>query len=806
MTSLFQDLRFGLRSLRKHSVLTAVAVISLGFGIGANTTVFTWLNAFVLQPLPMVPAYGRLVDVSTRGPGGVSWSVSYPSLVDWRAQSRSIDVAAGSLTELGLRGGTGPAERVWGYLASGNYFDVLKVQPALGRVLAMHDEEERAPVAVLGYAFWQHRFAGDSAVIGRQIVLNGQSLTVVGVAAPRFGGSMVGLVADLFVPVTLQPAFSTRNVLEARQTQWLNGVGRIRDGWTMAAARTELDAVAKRNGEATGDTDAAHGVWVKPLSDTGPSQFLRPVFLALLGVTGVILLIASANVANLLLARAIARRREIAVRLALGAGRGRLIRQLLTEGLVLGALAGAVGIVVSLWGRELLITLIPPAPYPIGIDLAIRPSVMLFAVAVTLATSLLFALLPALQASRPALVPSLKDGVGSAPSSRTRLQSGLVVTQVALSLVSLVCAGLFLRSLTAAGSVDVGFRTPDQVLLANTDLTLAGIGDSTRGPVVQRLLEQVRGIPGVEAASVATMVPLGFGGGNSRTITIDGYTPRTDENMSFRYSMVGDDYFRTMQMDVVKGRAIGTQDVAGAPPVVMVNEQFASRFWPGQDPIGKRIRSGEEWMTVVGVARQSKIEDLDEPATPLVYVPFFQEPRPAFTIHVRAAGDPKRLTAPVRQALQAVSADLPMLDVRTLAEHMQAAVFVQKLGASMLAAFGLMALALSAIGIYGVMSYQVSQRTREIGVRVALGAGRASVVGLVLGRGMRLAGLGLAIGLVGAVGAGQLLRSQLVGVGPRDPLTFGAIAGLLGAVALAATWLPARRAAKVDPMVALRYE
>jgi len=806
MGALLQDLRFGVRSLRKNTALTLVAVLSLGLGIGANTTVFTWLNAFILQPLPMVPDYGRLMGINTRGPGNAEWSVSYPSLRDWRAQSKSMDIAAGNYAMLGLRGESGTTERAWAYLSTGNYFDVLRVRPAFGRLFTLQDESERAPVAVLGYSYWQRRFAGDSTIIGRHLLFNGNDLTVVGIAPPRFGGALVGLVADLYVPVTLQPRLLGFSSLEGRQSQWLDCIGRVRDGWTYAAARDEMDALAKRVGVETGDTDAAHGAWVKPLNRTGPSEFMRPVFLALLGVTAVVLLIACANVANLLLARAMTRRREIAVRLALGANRWRLMRQLLTESLALGLAAGLVGIVVSFWSRDLLMQLVPPSPFPIGIDMTVRPPVLLFALAVSIVTSMLFGLAPAVQASRPALVPALKDGIGGAPSPRARLQAALVVAQVSLSLVSLVCAGLFIRSLQMSSTLDTGLSGPEHVLLANTDLRLAGVSDSARAPLARRLLESLRAVPGVEAASLATMVPLGFGGNASRGTVPEGYTPQTDENMSVSYAMVGDDYFRTMGIRIVRGRGIAEQDAAGAPDVAVVNERFAARFWPGLDPIGRRFRQNDRWRTVVGIAQQGKYQALDEPARVMIYIPYAQEPRAEFTIEVRATGAPAALTAQLRAAAASVNADLPLLDVRTMAEHMQASLFVQRLGATMLAAFGLMALALSAIGIYGVMSYSVSQRTREIGVRVALGAGRRDVVGMVVGRGMRLATVGLLIGLAVSFGAGQLLRSQLVGVGPRDPLTFSVIALLLGAVALGASWLPARRAARVDPMVALRYE
>ena len=804
--SLFQDLRFGLRALRKRPGLTAVAVLSLGLGIGASATVFTWMNTFVLRPLPAVPGFDRIVAINTRAPGNGSWSVSYPNLRDWRSQSRSLDIAGAAMGQLGLRGEDGTVERTWTAMASGNFFDVLGVRPALGRLLTLRDEDERAPVVVLGYAYWRRRFAGDSAIIGRHLELSGHPLEVIGVAPPRFGGTTVGLQMDAYAPVTLVPMLMGIQGLDRRMSEFLDGVGRVRAGWTIAQARQELDALAKRVAAATGDLDARNGAIVTPLAEQGTASYLKPVLIALLGVTGLVLLIACANVANLLLARAIARRREIGIRLALGAGRWRLVRQLLTESLALGLLAGGVGVVVAYWSRDTLTSLLPPAPFPIGLDFIVDGRVLLFTLGVTLVTAMVFGLFPAMQASNPALVPTLKDEIGGGPAHRSRLQSVLVISQVALSLVSLVCAGLFLRSLQASRDVDVGFTGAGHVLLVTTDLHLAGVPDSQRVAVTARLLERLRGLPGVAAASLAMNSPLGFGGQVSEYTAPEGYAPRKDENLSIVYQQVGADYFEAMGIPLLRGRGIERGDVTGSQSVAVVNERFVERFWPGQDPIGKRFRRGGIWRTVVGVAKQGKYGSLTEPARALLYVPFAQEPRNDFDVLVRASGDPRALTGAVRAAFRDVDADLPFLDVRTMAEHMQAALFVQTIGATMLGAFGAMALLLAGIGIFGVLSYHVSQRTREIGVRVALGAGRREVVGMVVGRASRLVGIGLAAGLGLALGAGQLLRSQLIGVGPRDPLTYLAIALLLALVALGASWLPARRAARVDPMVALRYE
>ncbi len=810
MDALFRDLRFGLRALARHPGLTLIAVLSLGLGIGANTTVFSWMETFVLKPLPAVAGVGRLISVHTRAPDGDAWSASWPDFRDWRAQTRSADLAVFDMSWFGMREGDGGTERAWGLFVSSNYFDVMGVRPALGRAFLPDDETSAAQVVVLNYAYWQRRFAGDSGVINRTLALNGQTFAIVGIAAPRFGGTIVGLNFDLFVPATTMRALRARGeqTLVERRWQTFDVVGRLRPGVSRQQAALEIDRVAKAAGIAGGVADH-RGAIVRAFTDEGAPSWLSPVLRALLGVTGVVLLIACANVANLLLARATARQREIAIRLAVGAGRGRLVRQLLTESAALAAMAGVVGVLVAFWGSDVMLAFIPPGPYPIDVQFGIDARVLVFAVAATGLTALLFGLVPALRASKPQLVPTLKDEIGTGGPGRSRLQHALLVGQVGLSLVSLVCAGLFVRSLQHARAIDVGFTGPERVLLAETDLRLAGLtGDSAQVAMTARLLVRARAVPGVEAAAVAMRVPLGYSGSSSSGTRIEGYTPQPEENMSVRYNVVGGDYFRAMGIDVVRGRATTDDDMTGTEPVAVVNERFVERYWPGQDPIGRRLNwGGETWHTVVGVVRTGRYEDLTEQPTPMIYKPFgYRNGLPGWTLHVRTAGDPNALATPLRREFQEAAADLPFLDVRTLARHIEPAYFTQRMGAWMLTAFGMLALALSAVGIYGTMSYSVSRRTREIGVRVALGAGRRDVVGLVVGRAMGLAGLGLLVGGVAALGVGQLLATLLVGVSPRDPLTFAAIGLVLGGVALVASWIPARRAAKVDPMVALRYE
>jgi predicted permease len=810
MDSLWQDLRFSLRSLRKHAGLTAVAVLSLGAGIGATTTIFTWLNTMVLNPLPVVPAWNRLVVAHTRAPEGGTWTVSWPDFQDWRAGAKTVDLAAWDMMQLGLRDGPGQAERAWGMMVSGNYFEAMHVRAAFGRVLRIQDEQGRAPVVVLGHAYWRRRFAGDSSVIGRTITLNGSAFTVVGVAARRFGGTYVGMDLHMYVPITAMPLLMPdgAQLLQDRQRRSFDVVGRLKPDVTVAQAGSELDPLARRAGVAAGLAQPL-GAVVRPHKSVDAPGAMRPLLGALLALAGLVLLIACANVANLLLARAVARRREVAVRLAVGASRFRLVRQLLTESLALAALAGVFGLVVSFWGRDALLALLPAVPYPVGLDFSLDGRVLVFATLVTVATAMAFGLVPALQASKPDLVPTLKDEIGEGAGGRGRLQAALVIAQVALSLVTLVSAGLFVRSLGAVRAIDTGMSGLDRVLLVGTDMRLTGItNDSVDVAVVRGLLERVRGLPGVEAASVARFVVLSPGPIATTATRVEGYAPRADENMNVSYNTVSGDYFRTAGIKLKEGRVIGDADVGANAPVVVVNEAFVRRYLPGRTAIGARVSvSGDEWLSVVGVVATTKVNDYTEDPVPMVYRAYSARfAAPAFTLHVRAAGEPLALTAAIRGAFKEVSADLPFLDPRNMAEFTTIPYWPQKTGAIMLSAVGTLALLLATIGIYATMAYAVSRRVREIGVRIALGAAQADVVRLVLGRSMRLTGLGLLIGLAGAAAVGQALRSQLLGVGPRDPLTFAGVGLLLAAVALSASWLPARRAARVDPMIALRSE
>jgi predicted permease len=794
--------------LRKNPGLTLVAVLSLALAIGANATIFSWMEGLVRHPLPLVRDQDRLVLLQTRGPSGAQWATSYPDFTDWRAQARSFTgVAAYREEELGLRT-SGQAERAWTYLVSANYFDVLGVRALLGRTF--HPDEDRtaggAPVAVISAALWHRRFAGDSGVVGRKVLVNGHEVTIVGVMPPRFGGCIVGLAYDMWIPLTMQPAFSpSGSFLDTRDWRSLTVFARLKPGVTLPQARAEMRLIGRRQA-ATYPGDRHTTARAVAFTSEGPPAWLRPVFLALLGITGVVLLIACANVANLLLGRAIGREKEMALRLALGAGRARLVRQLLTESGLLALSGGACGLLLAGWGRRLMAAFVPATPLPVSLELSIGGPVLAFTIAVTLSAALLFGLAPAARASRPDLGPALKEGGERSAAGRSRLRDALVVAQLALSIVALVAAGLFLRGLGRAHLVEPGFGDPAHVLLVRTDLFAAGYTRAYGLPFLDRVLTRTRQLPGVEAASLSEFIPLGFSGLSSAGARVEGYDPQPDENMSIERTAVGPDYFAAMRTRIVRGRGITAADRDGAPPVAVVNETFARRYWPGLDPIGRRLNMESGWMTVVGVAEDGKYHQLDEPPQPFVYRPIAQRYTTTPTLIVRASGDPRTLIEPLRRLFASLDPNLAFLDPLTLEEYVGVAVFIPHMGAVLLSLFGALALIMAAVGIYGVLSYAVSRRAREMGVRIAIGAGRREIEGLVVGQAARLTALGTAIGVLAALGVGHLLRSQLFGIKAYDPPTFVTIVVLLGAVALVASWIPARRAARVDPVVALKSE
>ncbi len=819
METLIRDLRYGARFLGRSPGFALAAIVSLGLGIGGNTAIFSLLSALLLTPMPVAEPE-RITAIYTSDFSSTQYGASsYPDFQDFRQRANAVaDVTAYRLTPLSMNAG-GDTEISWVEAVSGNYFSLLGVGAVRGRVLVDSDDRlDAAPAAVISHALWTRRFASDPNVIGRTLQFNGQAFTIVGVAAREYLGGLRGLSIDAWIPMLPSQALSPagREPWTAqRGSRGLFLFGRLRSGVSLAQAHAAFDVIAAqlyaehpqawrtiRNAGRAVSVVAERDARVHP-DLTGP---VAGFVALLLVVVGLVLLTACANVANLLLARGAARSREIGVRLALGSGRGRLIRQLLTENVLLAAAGGAVGVVVAAWLMNVLISFKPPVPVPIALDLRLDTSVLFFTLGLSIVTGMLFGLAPAWHASRTDIVPVLKDeAFGRA--RRSRLRSAFVIAQVACSMFLLVGAGLFVRSLLSARAIDAGFD-PTNMIVMSVVPELQGF-DETRGRnLYERLLTGVATVPGVRSATLAQSVPLGLGG-SRRGTSIEGYQTQLGEDTETAYNVVAPRYFETMRIPLLRGRAFTEADRAGAPPVVIVNDAFARRYWPNADPIGKRISAnGSEgpFREVIGVTRTGKYNTLGEDPRPFYYLPLWQEYEGTATLHVKTSGDPRALISPVRDAVRAVDAAVPLFDIKTMEEQMLVALLPARLAGTLLGAFGLLALLLASVGIYGVMSYSVVQRTREIGVRRALGAQTGNLLRLVLGEGMRLAAIGFGIGLAAAVALTRFAASLLYGVTPTDPVTFAGALGLLSGAAFVACYIPALRALRVDPVTALRYE
>jgi predicted permease len=814
METLWQDIRFGFRILFKSPAFTLVAALSLALGIGANTAVFSIINASLLKPLP-VEDPERLLSLFTtdaKNPGNLE--TSHLNYIDYRDQNQVFSgLLAYTFAQVSLtRGET--SEPVSGLVVSGNYFDVLGVKAAMGRTFMPHEDKTPGahPVVALSHRLWQRRFGGDPNLVGKTISLNRHDFTVVGIIPEGFTGTDLGPGYDLWVPMMMheraQPGFDWYN---ERRGLFLFLIGRLKPGVSASQAQASLKVFADQLAQSYPKDNNGRGARVVPLLQAridpdGSGQLLLASGVMMV-VVALVLLIACANIANLLLARASARRKEIAVRLALGAGRARLIRQLLTESLVLSLVGGVIGFLVAFWAKDLLRSFDPVGGGPNAPPIAtLNFRVLGFTLLVSLLSGVIFGLAPALQASKPDLVLTLK-GETSALARRAfgfNLRKALVVIQVALSLVSLISAGLFVRSLRNAQAVNPGFIT-DNILLAGFNLGREGM-DKPQGVNFQRqLVERASSLPGSQSVTIASSRP--FGGGIWRSVFLEGHAP--DERGVFvQLNNVGLRFFETLGIPLITGRDFTERDAENAPHVVVVNETMARRFWPNQSAVGKRFKFfGEEfYREIVGVARDTKYNDLTEANTPFIYVPLLQNYADAGTLHVRAAGDAAQITAAVRGVVKELAPNLPLLDVQTLSDRIDQSLNGQRSQTRLLAFFGLLALLLSSIGIYGVMAYSVAQRTREIGIRMALGARSQYVLSLIIKQGMALVVSGVALGLIAAFVVTRLIGSLLFGVTAADPMTFAVTSLLLVGVAALAGYLPARRATKVDPLIALRQD
>jgi macrolide transport system ATP-binding/permease protein len=836
MGGLLQDLRYGARALLRSRGFTLVAALSLTLGIGANAVIFSLVNATLLRPLS-VERPEELVYVFSGSPNSPYNNFSYPDLAELRARNRVFSglAAYGGIAaslSLGDR-----AELVAGAIVTGDYFDVLGVRAARGRTFA--PEEDRTPnahpVAVISHGLWQGRFGGEPQVVGRQVTLNSRSFTVIGVLPEYFFDPLSDTARDVYVPMMMQALVRpprggysgemNPDLLGVRGNRWLWGVGRLKPGVTREQAQASLVALTEEQARSHPDTNANRAATLAPLSEGDPRarRTLLSTATLLLSIVGVVLLIACANVANLLLARSSARRKEVAVRLALGASRFRLVRQLLTESTLLAVLGGALGLFVALWAVDVLRAMPPPPGLlPLTPDFSADWRVLAFTLGLSLLTGVLFGLVPALQASRPDLIPALKDEP-SAPEHagrRFNLRSALVVAQVAMSLVLLIAAGLFVRSLWRAAAVEPGFAA-DRILTAQLNINLLRYTRAQGREFYRQAVERVRAVPGVESASLARNVPLG-GGGSVRSLLVEGQrdsgniarsegggVSAGDDPNLVNVNVIGAGYFQTTGISLLGGRDFDERDAEDRPGVVIVNESFVARHFNGQGALGQRLsfRGAEgPWYEIVGVARDSKYRALSEGPTPFVYLPLAQNHETGMTLLVRTAGDPAAVAAAVRSEVQAIDRNVPLTGVRPMTELIGNSLYAARMGATLLGVFALVALTLAAVGVYGVMAFSVARRTREIGIRMALGAGRRDVLRLVLKEGMTLVAVGVGVGLMTAAAVTRLLAGFLYGVSVTDAATFIAVPAALALVALAACYVPARRATKVDPLVALRYE
>jgi macrolide transport system ATP-binding/permease protein len=816
------DLKFALRMLVKSPGFSIVAFLAIALGIGVNTTIFGIVNTLLLRPLP-VSHSEQLVRVFTTDSHITGKQAnSYLNFLDNAKENSAFDGMAGYVfAGMGMTRGS-ETLNVVGLLVTGNYFDLLGVRPVMGRGFLPEEDSmpNGHPVVVLGYKFWQ-KIGGDAGIIGSTITLNRHIFTVVGVAPPSFGGVDVGFAPDMWVPMTMHewalPAYE--RFFQKRRALFVNLVARLKPGVTISEADAQMKTIARQLEQAYPDVNKDRSFVVLSLEATktqglaspGNENIAQNVSVLLLVAAGSILLIACANVVNLLLARATTRHREMAVRLALGAGRGRIVRQLLTESILLAVMGGAGGILFAYWLGNVLISLIPPTTVPLALDPRPDPRVLLFAFGLALMSGLAFGLAPALQTARCDLTQGLRERAaasGGGRASRWNLRNLLVIAQIAVSLLLLIGSALFLKAFHKAQAIDPGFRTQNVAILT-IDPTLAGYDKVHGAQLVRAIVDKVRHDPSIVSADLSEWVPLGSFGPAS-TIIVEGRGENDEHNRRVaNLSQITPGYFETMGISFLRGRKFTEQDSEkDAPRVAIIDETMATQFWPNEDAIGQRFRFfiENDWIEVVGIARNSKALTLGETPAPMVYIPFVELRNGGISLFVRTAGAPGPVLAEAHRMIRDTDVNVPITYEKTIRDHMAFALWPSWMGVVLLGSLGLLALVLASMGVYGVMAYSVSQRTRELGIRMALGAQASQVLQLVLRQGMLLASIGLTIGLFAALGSTRLAGTFLYGVNPSDPFTFVSVTSLLALAALAACYFPARRVLKIDPVIALRFD
>jgi predicted permease len=820
MHNLIKDLRYAVRIFSKNPGVTVVAIVTLALGIGANAAIFSAVSSFLLRPMP-VPRPDELIRPAEMAEDtGLRDEFSYPDFVDYRNQSTVFaGLAAEDMIQAALNT-QDQSDVIYGQVVSGNYFDIMEIKQFMGRAFLPEEDNARGahPVVVVGHSLWQRRLGSDPNIVGKAVRLNNREYQVIGVAPASFKGSKFGLSMDFWVPMAMvEDLRGDAKLLEARDSHWMNVIGRLKPGVTLAQASAEFSAIATRLNQTYPDDRAntTQGKVLTELEGRWQEAFgiIRSSAAVAMGIVGLILLIACANVANLLLARAAARRKEIGIRLALGASRRRLIRQLLTESLLLSLAGGTLGLLLAYWITYLLQGFIPVLQYNVVDNFfSLDTRALLYTFAISIASGIFFGLAPAWHSSNPDVVPVLKGGSEAAQRGRTRrftLRNSLVVAQVALSLTVLVCGGLFIKSFRHAQTMDPGFGTKN-ALLVSLNPRLVGYNDEQSRNLYRQVIERAASLPGVEAAACVMLLPLGDSSNSTGPVLKEGETlARGSAGRDIMVNVVSPGYFKAIQIPLLEGRDFDDRDQAKTERVIIVNQKMAQTLWPGESAVGKRIFIGpdsHDGLEVVGVVKTGKYRALAEDPKPYFYYPITQQRPGSMTLVIRTTGDPHGVVGAIRSEIGSIDRRVPLFAIKTMAEHMTWPLWGPNMAATLSLAFGLVAILLSAVGLYSVMAYVVSQRTREVGIRMALGANRHEVLKMITAQGMRLAAVGVVIGLVFALALAKVLSSLLIGIGTYDISVFVIVSLLLAAVAFIASYLPARRATKIDPLKALRYE
>jgi putative ABC transport system permease protein len=806
MQTLWQDLRYGARMLLKNPGFTAIAVITLALGIGANTAIFSVVYALLLRPLPYHKPE-RLALLSDKGRAGVRMSISYPNYSDWRERAQSFEGMASVRSHpFNLTGVDKPAQ-LRGRMVNWNFFHVLGVQPQLGRLFVAEDDRYGAArTALLSHGMWQEKFGAEAGILGRKVLLDGDPYEVIGVLPPGFEYFRAD---DVYVPLGLVAGLKTgffAGFMDRGVSYNLNVLARLKPGVTLQQAGQEMAGISAQLEREYPEANKGRIAQAEALQDV-MSDNVRQSLWVLLSAVGFILLIACVNVANLLLVRAVERQKEMAVRLALGAGRGRIVWQLLNESLLLALLGGTFGVLLGSWMLEGLLALAPGNIPQLG-RVSLSNTALLFTLGVSALTSVLCGLLPALQASRVDLHTTLKaGGRSSAGAGRDATRKTLLVVEVSLALVLLVGAGLLVRSMARALGVELGFN-PDHLLTMRVDLPEKAYDDARRRVFHDECLTRVSALPGIRSAAITYALPID---GSQMNRGFSAVSKTGAQRGGASYAPVSANYFEAMGIRLLKGRVFTAADTADSVRVVIVNETLAQRVWPGEDPTGQRLKWGPPesdwpWLEVVGVVADVKLNGVERDTPSQAYVPFAHHPTGLQWLVARTAGDPLQVAAAVERTIHALDKDLPVVSIRSMEQLLSRSMAQRRLTLVLLVSFATLALLLAAVGIYGVISYAVRQRTHEFGIRMALGAQARDVLALILKQGLKLTLIGIGLGLLAAFALTRWMESLLFGVRPTDELTFGAIAVVLLLVVLLACWIPARRATKVDPMVALKYE